>query len=602
MVFEHLESRQLLGSQPLNFTAYFPEGYSADHINEFVPITNPNDFAVEYELHARYEWGERDQLLWEGVVPAHTRGGVTISEATRPLETLARKDVPYALVLKASDRLAATLSHYDFNVAIGESFTTNTSDRWSFGDGWNDSAESRDYLLFYNPSDEPVSVTTTFYGSAGTIATTTQSVGGQRRSGLSIDDLAILPEGKYAAVVTATHPIVASQSHYEPSTGRGYGTMGASGDGSTSGVIPSVSFENDYRLEGEATTLLEQGKALEAVALAQIEDYLSFAQDYLTARGTTFFSWYGITVGQMRTDLRHHVPGIGYRYGESGTEMIQMLQNGRAALADLEERWARDRVDYYENNDGWEVPWDQQFADLDLRINDNFDQYRDWFDSFDRARPSFDEDIRLHGGDGDISILNAGSSGATVNMVIVYADGSAAYQEAINVPARSRRSLSVRDLPLHAGDFGMRYTSSRPVTITASIGEGADGTGVTNSSFAATLWDFGEGYMSRSRGGGSVTEDVFVYNPASASISVTIELMTTDGQVLSYGYSIGARSLRDVKLHAIDSLRMRAEDQWYGIRVVSTAPVVALLEHWDQENGGGFATLGMPSGAVVSLN
>src|SRR5688572_18191468 len=93
--FDALEARCLLASGPLSVEAYYPEGYSNNSINEYVPMTNHGDTEVEYELHARYEWGERDQLIAAGRIGPHSRGGVTISEAGKSAQRLVRDDVPY---------------------------------------------------------------------------------------------------------------------------------------------------------------------------------------------------------------------------------------------------------------------------------------------------------------------------------------------------------------------------------------------------------------------------------------------------------------------------------------------------------------------------
>ncbi|HRQ71962.1 MAG TPA: hypothetical protein PLU35_02925, partial [Phycisphaerales bacterium] len=226
------------------FEAYFPEGYSHGGISEFVPLTNPHDRDVRYELHARYEVGERDQLISEGVVPARSRGGVTISLAGRPDLMLVRPDTPYALVLKAEDALGATISHYDFGTAIGESFSTTPSTRWTFGEGYRDHNWTRDFVLFYNPSDTPAQVTTRVFGAGGETVTLELTLDAQRRGGWNFDTQPGLPDGVFAVEVVASAPIVASQSHYEIVTERGFGALGTADGGALAGFIPAIEFED----------------------------------------------------------------------------------------------------------------------------------------------------------------------------------------------------------------------------------------------------------------------------------------------------------------------------------------------------------------------
>ncbi len=164
--FDALEPRALLDST-LPFVLYSPEGYASDLINEFVPITNPSSEVAEYELWARYETGERDQLIASGTIAALSRGGVTVSDSQNPGATVVRKDTPFALELRSSVRVTATLSHYDFDSAIGESFTSTTSLQWTFGDVQKNATDIRDFILVFNTSDLDSTVTITIYGQNG---------------------------------------------------------------------------------------------------------------------------------------------------------------------------------------------------------------------------------------------------------------------------------------------------------------------------------------------------------------------------------------------------------------------------------------------------
>lgn len=467
---EGLESRLLLDAVPFAFAQYFPEGFATDSINEYVPMTNTNSTATTYELWAKYELGERDQLIASGTIPANTRGGVTISDVARPNETLVRKGEPYALVLKSSQPLAATLSHYDFGTAVGESFTATTATEWTFGDGRKSATLSRDYILVYNPGPEAVDVTITLYGSNGQTTTDSRRIEPERRSGFSMQDIAALPEGLFAAKITATAPVVASQSHYELGTKRGYGVIGTPGGGALAGVVPSIEFDDSF----------------------------------------------------------------------------------------------------YESNGD---------------------------DS--------GEDPQRYAADAYLSILNTNSAPATVTLTFfidVPGSGDVQTSRAAVVPANSTIALSIRSLGVSlTSEFGVVYRSNLPVTVTGSVYQGQDGTGVNASTVAATRWEFGEGFMSRTRAGGQIQEELYIFNPGGTSIDVTITFNFTDGTTMVVTGAVGARELEDLKVHRLTELVDRAEDQWYGIRIDSPTPIVASMEHWDGGIGGGFSTLGMPVGTSVSF-
>jgi hypothetical protein len=242
---ESLEGRRLMsGADDLPFVVYYPEGYSHPGISEFVPITNTGESEVRYELHARYEAGERDQLLASGTIASHTRGGVTINRAGEPGSMLVRPDVPYALVLRTSAPVAATISHYDFGTAIGESFTGASSDDWTFGEGYKDHDWTRDFIVFYNPGNDDVVVTLTAYTGNGSTIQLSKTLGGQRRGGWNLDAEDRIPAGVFGVRVQATAPIVAALSHYEIVTERGFAVLGTSGGGDTAGVVLAAEFDD----------------------------------------------------------------------------------------------------------------------------------------------------------------------------------------------------------------------------------------------------------------------------------------------------------------------------------------------------------------------
>ncbi|MGE3106977.1 MAG: hypothetical protein AB7G11_13655 [Phycisphaerales bacterium] len=242
-LFMACESRRLLAGDLMHELVY-PEGYAHSGISEFVPITNTGDDSVEYELHARYEVGERDQLLAAGTIPGHTRGGVTINRAGDPASMLVRPDTPYALVLRTSRPVAATMSHYDFGTAIGESFTDDRSTDWTFAEGFKDDSWTRDFVILYNPNNQDVTVTLTAYTGNGGQISLTRTVGAQRRSGWNLNNEGAIPAGVFGVRVHASAPIIAALSHYEIVTGRGFGALGTTGGGATAGVVTTIEFDD----------------------------------------------------------------------------------------------------------------------------------------------------------------------------------------------------------------------------------------------------------------------------------------------------------------------------------------------------------------------
>ncbi|MBC7772805.1 MAG: S8 family serine peptidase [Pyrinomonadaceae bacterium] len=248
------------GTSTLPYALYYPEGYANNRASTFVPIVNPNDTSARVVIIARYERGDasqRDQILYDsatgdidgnllvdGTVPAHSRTGLTI---TTPAQysagtMLVRPDEPYSLEIRSSKPLAANLSHFDFGVSTGESFSNDTSDVWTFGEGYF-GAGINDFLVYYNPGTETIKVTLTIYPEFGgpAFSLISQEVEGLRRGGWSLNDALqgrIAPNTPFGIKVVAEAPIVAALTHFDTNLAGGFGVLGTAGLGTLTGATP----------------------------------------------------------------------------------------------------------------------------------------------------------------------------------------------------------------------------------------------------------------------------------------------------------------------------------------------------------------------------
>lgn len=232
-----------LDTQPLNYFLYYPEGFASRRIDEFVPIVNPNNFAVNYSIFARYEVGDNaDVPIFTGTIEANSRSGVTITTRKNFAGALVRPNTPYSLELRSDGPLGATFSHYDFNVSVGESFSRETSQVWTFANFTKSPAEFRDYLVLYNPNATSTDVTITLYYENGLTTSFTQTVTANRRSGVNINNDGRVPQnGRFGIKVESTQPIVAAQSSYNLLNSGGDGLLGDKKGGSIEGVVGGVS-------------------------------------------------------------------------------------------------------------------------------------------------------------------------------------------------------------------------------------------------------------------------------------------------------------------------------------------------------------------------
>lgn len=227
-------------------TIYSAEGFTGSNINEFVPISNPNDEAIHYEVWARYEaipgapLYARDQLIERGTIGANSRGGVTVSTTTTWMNAAVRHGVPYAIEVRSTLPVAANLSHYDFGSATGEGFTGETNEKWTFV-GLSSASFSRSFLLWHNPTDEAVEVTITITGNEpGETLVRSFTVDAHRRGGMAVGSLDI-DDFRFNATVEATGAIVAQLSSYDTVEQFAVGawtTLGQAGAASTVGVMP----------------------------------------------------------------------------------------------------------------------------------------------------------------------------------------------------------------------------------------------------------------------------------------------------------------------------------------------------------------------------
>lgn len=215
----------------------FPEGYTNDVIREFVSIVNPNPVTATYTLYLRYENTSLPQTIVSSAsIGPNARGGVTISDGLNYRTPGVVPDAPYSIVLESDIPLGATLAHYDFGTAIGDSLTEEVSASWTFASVQRNPGQVLDFLTFYNVNNFDVDVTITAYANGQTPVSLSRTFGANRRGGFSINDISNFPTGTFAVVLSsqptslANAPqfvgVVASLSHYDTSSGAGFALLG----------------------------------------------------------------------------------------------------------------------------------------------------------------------------------------------------------------------------------------------------------------------------------------------------------------------------------------------------------------------------------------
>lgn len=234
-----------IDASPALYHYYYPAGYSTPTIEEFVPMVNPNDFDVTYSVFAHYETGEKTDLLSSGTIKANSRGGITVTSARIPGSSLTRQFVPYAFEVVASGPIGANLGHYDFGATTGEAFTETLSTRWEFAE-LQRSEDIRDFVVFFNPNPGTATLGFTLLDERGVMHRFERTLEGGRRGGINVDtDNEIPGEGLYALWIDSDVPIVAAQTTFDITNGRGDGNLGQPSAGSTAGAFAGVATDAD---------------------------------------------------------------------------------------------------------------------------------------------------------------------------------------------------------------------------------------------------------------------------------------------------------------------------------------------------------------------
>lgn len=269
-------------ARPETFFLYYPEGFVNSQISEYVSLSNPSQSqAVNYSIRLYYEDSSIAPftLVDNETIAPGSRGGVTIAERGTFVFPGVQQDEPYSIVVESTGPLGATLSHYDFEGAIGEAFTPITSEQWAFGRLERSPGRVESFLVFFNPNDHDVNVTLTA-NVGGSEVQIQQTVSASSRGGWELSALSQLPVGIFGATltsepvdstITTSDGIVAALSHYDLVNGEAFGVLGDPTGGATFNVVPS--FTSGAEVTGELV-LYNPGDTATTVTITS---------DYITA-------------------------------------------------------------------------------------------------------------------------------------------------------------------------------------------------------------------------------------------------------------------------------------------------------------------------------
>ena len=235
---------------------YYPEGFTGSTISEFLPIGNPTNATVNYQVIVRSEvtngdistttgWF-RDRVISTGSIAARSRGGITISqfgEGGLPgMNDLVPQGVPYSVEIRSTGELAPTLSHYDFGTSTGEAFTTSLNSTWGFAQAQKLNGSVFDFLVWSNPNATAANIAITFYFQSSPSVTVNVTTDAFRRGGFAFENVSQIPDNTiFAARMVSDVPIVAALSHFDNRGDQtGSTQLGTPGNGSEVGILPGA--------------------------------------------------------------------------------------------------------------------------------------------------------------------------------------------------------------------------------------------------------------------------------------------------------------------------------------------------------------------------
>lgn len=412
---------------PVTTQLIYPEGYATTKIREFVPVVNSNNFDVNYRVILRYDDNTPDLLAATRTARANSRDGITIinAEGYRIPGLILNK--AYSIIIEADAQLGATFAHYDFGATLGEAFTERTSNSWTFPRVERDAASIRDYLVVYNPNNFAMTLTLTAYQVEGNAPITiVKTVAPQKRGGFSINGELTLPTGIFGLVLTsrASNPanesanigIIASLSHYNLADGSGFGALGDPDGGSTRGALGTIT--NGPTASSDLTFLNPTDRPITVNLIGQ------YVRASLPAINFTF----DVPAGSVRTftgaglGITDDQP-VGLTYTTTTAPIVAIVNEVRYGDGDASQSTNTAGTNFF---------------------------YGDAFiDARDAGVKTFDF----------LYVYNPTAAGSTINVRLIFADGTAPFTTSISVGANGYGELRIHELPVITGRAGNTYYS-----------------------------------------------------------------------------------------------------------------------------------------------
>lgn len=217
------------------------------------------------------------------------------------------------------------------------------------------------------------------------------------------------------------------------------------------------------------------------------------------------------------------------------------------------------------------------------------------------AIPSITQSAQI---ESEIALYNPGSAPATVNLTGVYTRATLPnLTRTVDIPAFSTVVLTGTQLGLVPDQpAGIRFDSNVPIVSAVSEKQLGDANGTLMPASAATKYFFGDAFINPALAGQLYFETLNVYNPASVTAEVTIQLLFTDSRVISITRFVAPQGFSEIRLHELPELLEDGALAFFSIAITAPTPIVTTLTHYDLFLGGGWTTNGAPLGLTNMLS
>lgn len=169
---------------------------------------------------------------------------------------------------------------------------------------------------------------------------------------------------------------------------------------------------------------------------------------------------------------------------------------------------------------------------------------------------------------------------------------------ALDVPARSRVSVTPAELGLTGGESSLVYTASAPVTGRVIQFRHGDGDALMSATQLGRSFLVGAAWVDP-RVQGTYIERLQLLNPNTIATDIQITFLFTDGSSSSTTLRLGADAARTVAIDEHEILVRRGGPTAFSIRIDSPLPIAASFSHYDLFLQGGWGTLAAPMGLTV---